>query len=223
MSSILSFNDPGNLPFAVALTIVFILGAIEGVDMLIGAGIFGFLDGLLPDIDIDTDLDLDGPDISATSPVSQFLSWLRLGNVPVIFSLIIFLISFGLVGIGMQNIIFSIIGTRLPSTVAVMPALLLSLPLLRVGNNVLAFILPHDETSAISIDEFVGRTATITIGTARFGYPAQARLKDQHGQTHYLLVAPDNREDVFITGDELLIVRHEDNTFYGIPAPSALM
>ena len=53
------FGEPANYPFLVALFVVFVLAAVEGVGLLIGAGIFGFLDGVLPDIDLGTELDID--------------------------------------------------------------------------------------------------------------------------------------------------------------------
>ena len=44
---------------AVALTIMLLLGLIEGIGMVIGLGISDLIDGLLPDFDVDADLDID--------------------------------------------------------------------------------------------------------------------------------------------------------------------
>ena len=126
------FGEPANYPFLVALFVVFVLAAIEGVGLLIGAGIFGFLDGVLPDIDLGTelDIDVDMPDMQTPSMTGQFLSWLRMGRVPVVFSLIVLLVAFGLIGLTIQGMSLSIFGSTLPAIVAVLPALLLSIPVL---------------------------------------------------------------------------------------------
>jgi len=207
-------NETANFPFSVALVIVAILAAIEGVGLLIGAGIFGFLDGLLPDIDID--LDIDAPDLTAPSLSGQFLTWLRIGKVPVIFSLIVFLVAFGLIGLFIQGLVNAIFGAPLPALLASVPAFAFSMPVLSVGNAVLAKVLPKDETSAVSRDSLIGKLAVLTGGEARSNYPAQAKVKDQHNQTHYILVEPDIGTDCFVRGERVLIVRRKKSVYFAI-------
>ncbi len=216
------FSDPAHFPFLVALAIVFILAAIEGVGMLIGAGIFGFLDSLLPDIDLDVDfdVDLDAPDLSVPSLTGQVLSWLQIGRVPVVISLIVFLVSFGLIGLTLQEMLRSIVGTSLPTPIAVLATFVLSLPVLSLGNRVLAAVIPKDETSAVSRDSLIGKFATITLGEARHDFPAQAKVRDQHGQTHYVMLAPDIDGECYAQGDQLLLVRRTKNIYFGIQSDS---
>lgn len=139
-------NETPNFPFSVALVIVAILAAIEGVGLLIGAGLFGFLDGLLPNID----LDVDAPDMTTSSISGQFMTWLRIGRVPAIFSLIVFLVAFGLTGLLIQGLSNTILGAPLPALIAIIPAFVVSMPILRVGNYVLSVVVPKDETTAVS-------------------------------------------------------------------------
>ena len=212
------FNDSANFPFSVALLIVTILAAIEGVGLLIGAGIFGFLDGLLPDIDLD--IDIDAPDLSSSSISGQVLTWLRIGKVPVIFSLIVFLVAFGLIGLSIQGIISSIFGSPLPAVLACIPTFIISLPILSASNVVLSAIIPRDETSAVSQDSLIGKLATITLGQARKDSPAQAKVKDEHNQTHYIMLAPDTDGECYSAGDKLLLVRREKTTYFGIVSNS---
>ena len=216
------FGEPANYPFLVALFVVFVLAAIEGVGLLIGAGIFGFLDGVLPDIDLGTelDIDIDMPDMQTPSMTGQFLTWLRMGRVPVVFSLIVLLVAFGLIGLTIQGLSLSIFGSALPAIVAVLPALLLSIPVLSLGNRFLALVLPRDETSAISRNRLIGKIATITLGEARHDFPAQAKVTDRFGLTHYIMLAPDNEDESYRQGDRLLLVRLCDNTYYGIQSTS---
>ena len=53
----------------------------------------------------------------------------------------------------------------------------------------------------------VGDSGTIVLGEARRGAPAQARVRDAHGRTHYLMVEPDLDDEVFDEGAQILIVR----------------
>ena len=213
----LSFaNEASNFPFLVALVIVAILAAIEGVGLLVGAGMFGFLDGLLPDVD----LGIDAPDLTSPSISGQFLTWLRIGQVPAVFTLIVFLVAFGLIGLFIQTIAMSLFGAPLPALVATVPALVLAMPVVRTGNTVLARIIPKDETTVVSRDSLIGRLATITGGTARLGYPAQGKVKDQHDQTHYIPIEPDIETDVFAPGDLVLLVRRKKSVYFAIRAES---
>lgn len=209
-------NETSNFPFSVSLVIVAILALIEGIGLIIGAGIFGFLDGLLPDID----LDIDVPDMTAPSIGGQFLTWLQIGRIPAIFSLIVFLIAFGLIGLFLQGMVAAVLGAPLPALLACIPALVLSMPVLSVGNRALAAIIPRDETSAVSHDSLIGKPAVITGGEARKDYPAQGKLKDQYRQTHYILIEPDNDQDIFAQGQKVLLVRRHKSIYFAIPIES---
>lgn len=209
-------SETSNFPFAVSLVIVAILALIEGIGLVMGAGAFGFLDGLLPDID----LDFDTPDMTVPSIGGQFLTWLQIGRVPVIFSLIVFLVAFGLIGLFLQGVVGAIFGAPLPAVIACIPAFVVSMPVLGLGNAVLAAIIPRDETSAVSHDSLIGKLAVITGGEARKDYPAQGKVKDQHKQTHYILIAPDNAMDVFSQGEKVLLVRRYKSIYFAIPIES---
>ncbi len=209
-------SETSSFPFAVSLVIVGILALIEGIGLLVGAGIFGFLDGLLPDID----LDIDAPDISAPSIGGQFLTWLQIGRVPVIFSLIVFLVAFGLIGLFLQGMARAIFGAPLPVLLACIPVFVISMPVLSIGNRMLAVIIPQDETSAVSHDSLIGKPAVITGGEARNDYPAQGKVKDQYRQTHYILIEPDNDADIFPQGQQVLLVRRHKSIYFAIPIES---
>ena len=70
----------------------------------------------------------------------------------------------------------------------------------------IARILPQDETTAIYSDELIGRTATIILGDARPQSPAQAKVKDQHGLTHYILVEPE-QDEIFSQGQSVVLTQ----------------
>lgn len=206
----------GNQPFTVALAVMLIIAVFEGVTTLMGAGISELLDALLPDIDIDVDIDVDVDGSATNGSFTRVLGWLRIGQVPALILLIILLTSFGLIGLGIQSFSHGAVGLLLPGWVASIPALFMSLPVVRVLGGGLAKIMPKDETDAVSEASFVGRVAVITLGSARHGSPAEARLKDEHGQVHYVMVEPDSVNEEFEQGSSVLLVKQESAAFKAI-------
>ncbi|MCB0346344.1 MAG: YqiJ family protein [Bdellovibrionales bacterium] len=211
-----------NLPFSVALGVMVAIGLLEGVAAMVGLGVSGVLDSMLPDLDLpdaDLDLDLDADadfDLHVDGGLTKLLGWLHVGRVPVLVLFIIFLTSFGLCGLALQWFAETSFGVMLPSLVACVPAFFAALPCVRVTGGLIAKIIPKDETSAVSEDSFVGRVAILTLGTARRSEPAQAKLKDQHGQTHYVMVEPDETEEEFEAGTHVLLVKRNGSVFQAI-------
>lgn len=218
-----------NTPFAVALALMFFIAALEGVTTMLGVGVSGFLDSLLPDMDIDVDIDVDmdvdvdvdvdadlgAPDVGGGHLIAM-LSWLRIGQVPVLVLLIIFLTSFGLFGIFMQMAVQQMTGRLLPALPASGAAFVLALPMVRLFGGILARIIPKDETEAVSENSMIGLVAVVSMGRARTGSPAQSKLADRFGQSHYVMVEPDDPNEEFVQGDEVLLVSRHGATFIGI-------
>lgn len=201
-----------NLPFSIALAIMFCIAALEGVGALMGFGVSAFLESILPDLDFN----IDAPDVDSATTLSHFISWLKIGKVPFLILIIAFLTSFGIVGFILQKAALGLSGHLMPNWLAVMPAFFIALPCMRVFGDVFAKIVPQDETEAVSEDSFVGRIAVITLGTARAGSPAEARLKDEHQQSHYIMVEPDNEDESFETGAVVLVVSKTGTVFKAI-------
>jgi hypothetical protein len=210
-----------NLPFTVSLTLMLAIAVMEGVSTLIGAGLSDMIDSVLPEMDLDVDIDADlDADFHAPGPFTRLLGWLRVGQVPVLVLAIVFLTAFGLIGLFCQSTALKLVGHMLPAALASVPALCITIPMVRVCGGVLAKILPKDETESVSEESFVGRVAVITLGTAAAGKPAQARLTDQHGQNHYVMVEPDLAGVSFEQGTEVLIVSHQGALYKGIENPN---
>jgi len=199
-----------NIPFAVALLVMLFIAILEGVLVLIGAGFSEVLENLVPDIELDTD-------ISTPNSVSRVLAWLRVGQVPVLILLIIFLTSFGVTGFTLQHILNDSINWMLPAILASIPALAVSLPATRMLGGLLGKLVIKDETQAINKKDFIGQVVTITLGTSSRGSAAEARFRDRFGTTHYVMVEPDTDAE-FSQGEQLLLVRQQGSTFFGIPA-----
>jgi hypothetical protein len=165
------------------------------------------------DVDIDAGV---SADVSASNALSKILSWLRVGKVPVIVLLVIFLTAFGLGGLYLQNVMDDMFGYLLPSAVASGIAICIALPITRFCGGIVERIIPKDETDAVSVKTLIGRVATILVGTAATDSSAEAKVKDQHGQTHYIMVQPDADEETFTAGDDVLLVRKAGSVFYVI-------
>ena len=233
----------GNLPFAVALGLMFAIAALEGTMTLMGAGLSQAIDALLPEslgeVDLDAefdashelsgqgadfgDVDAGGADIGSESALSKFLGWLRVGQVPVLILFVAFLTVFGLAGLILQSLVQGITGTLLPASIASVPAFMAAVPSVRVIGSGLARLIPKDETSAVASKSFVGRIAVITLGTARSGQPAEAKLKDTHGQTHYVMVEPHNADEAFEAGTHVLLVEQSGSRFRVVLNTSAAL
>lgn len=208
-----------NLPFSAALGVMLVIGVMEAVGLLFGADLAGAVDSVLPDLDVDVDVD-GGADAggAAPGPLAAALGWLCVGRVPALILLICFLLAFGLAGLGVQAMVQESTGALLPGWFAAIPALAIGLPATRFLGLGFAKILPQDETYAVSESEFLGKVATVTVGTARAGLPAEARLRDAHGNTHYVRVEPLRPAESFAAGTAV-VLKVRDGAVYKVEAP----
>src|SRR5690606_7621823 len=127
---------------------------------------------------------------------------------------------FGLIGFAVQAAAHATTGLYLPASLAAIPAVVGGGYLTRQVSVALGRVMPNPETSAISRDRYVVRAAVVTLGRVPVGPPGQAKLRDQHGQVHYLLIEPDQQDISFAAGETVLIVGMRGHTFLAIPAPS---
>lgn len=203
-----------NLPFAVVLVLLVVIFLIELSGFLFGADI----GGLLGDLDL-PDPGLDGAAGVDLGFVTSFLYWLNIGRVPIIILIVLFMAAFVIMGYLLQLLVLGFGGFLLPGYLASLAAVLLSVPLVRVSGRAFGRIIPRDESEAVSQTELVGSRAVIPLGIAKAGYPAQARVCDRFGTTHYMMVEPDNPVEELPSGVDLLLVRHDGAKFYAIKHP----
>jgi hypothetical protein len=218
------FLHPSNSPFVIALAVMLVFTVLEIISASLGMGLSEMVDSVLPEFDADIDADIDGavPGGNFDSLV-KLLAWFRVGEVPVIMLFIVFLTGFGLSGLLVQYISVSIAGIYVPTFIASVAGILASIPVVRVCGGLLGKYMPKDETYVVSEKSFHGMVATVTLGTAETGKPAQAKIRDKHGQTHYILVEPDTPGERFVTGDQAIIVSQAGAIFKVIDATSAAM
>ncbi len=208
------FLDSNNLAFSVSLVIMLLIGVLE---LLSAGAASGALDSIFPDIDMDLDVEVD-VDIEVDAEIevpalSKLLGWIKPGKIPMLIYFIIFLSVFSLTGFIGQSIIKGIITIYLPWFFAVPGAFFITVIVSRFISLVASNVVIKDETSAVSSKNFIGKTAVVTMGTARKGCSAEAVLKDKHGQNHYIRVEPDEDTEEYPKDSTVLLVKKQDNIF----------
>ncbi|MFW2543186.1 OB-fold-containig protein [Primorskyibacter sp. 2E107] len=226
------------VPFAIALALLFGLLALELAFALLGGTLLGAgADG--PDLDPDAwdmdvgdlDIDFDGldadpadfelPDLDVTSdtpdPASAttgLAAWLGFGKMPALIWLASILIAFGATGLLIQSIATLLLGTAIPASIAAIPAVIAAILFARHFGALFARLLPKTETQSLSERHLGRRPGTVTQGTAARGRPAEVRVTDRYGNTHYLRAEP-LRDDAHIPqGSEVLVLRHKRDGGY---------
>ncbi len=203
-----------NIAFSVALVLMLMIALLEGAGMLFGLGVSSLLESLLPESDFSPHTEVG--QLDADSALSRFLGWLRIGQVPLLMLLMVFLLCFSLLGLIAQNILHELFGWLAPGWIAVPLVTLLSLPLVRLIGGLLQWAMPKDETTAVTPESLIGRVAIITLGTATYRFPAEAKVKDQHGYSHYIQLEPDDSSEVFEQGTAVLLLSRAGATYRGI-------
>jgi len=185
---------PQTLPFGVALALILLILLVECTGLLLAASPGSLLDNLLPE------------NLGEGGGLDRALGWLHLGKVPSLVLLVLFLLGFGLAGYALQLTIESLFGHYLPALLAAILALPVGLFTVRILGTVFGRLIPHDESSAVSEQSLLGLPGVVSQGIAKTGLAAQARVRDKHGRTHYLLVEPDMENEEFNEGTQILIV-----------------
>lgn len=201
-----------NLPFAIALGAMLLLGLLQ----VIGLGdLFDFG----PDFDLDADLEFDGEIADPTSAGlgGAITTLLGLGTVPFFVWLMVFLLLFAVIGVSVQAFATDLVGGPLYAWLAALIAGGAGIPVTAAAVRPIGRIMPQDETSAVRLDSLVGKRGKITTGRAARGNPARTKVYDRHGQAHYIMVEPHEDASEMLEGDEVLIVRRDGQTFYGVP------
>ena len=202
-----------NLPFSVALALMLLLLILELIGFVAGLGLSDLLHGHLPEF-----ADADGAEVAGDSVARGFIGWLGIGRVPALIVLALFLTGFGLLGLALQALTLSWFGSLLPAWIAAPIAFFLALPWVRVSSLMLGRVLPRDETQVATRRSLLGHVGTIVIGSARRGSPAQAKVRDDVGQTQYVMVEPVAADDEFHAGDAVLL-KTQNGALFGVVRP----
>lgn len=184
-------------PYVISLLLMLVVVGIEVLTAVMGVGLFSFIDSLLPNIDF-PDFDL---------PFS--LSFFSFGKVPSSVLLVCFLTFFGIFGILFQLMSLKITGVVSTNYVIVPITIIATFLCVNSVTHAIAKIIPADESYVVSTESFIGKVAVITLGEARQNNPTTARVKDDLGESHKIMVIPHRDGDVFKVGQQVCIVGKE--------------
>lgn len=180
------------------------IGLIEGVGLGLGH------------LDLDADLDASGAEAGP-----GLLDWLGLGHdLPILVWLTSLLCCFTVVGFATQQIATAATGSPLHWGIASVVALAiggLANAFVSVG---LGRVLPSYESTIINANDLLRHRGTVLEGTASRGHPARAKVVDQFGQAHYVMVEPHDDVGVISQGESALLVAKEGAIFLAIPDAS---
>jgi Protein of unknown function (DUF1449) len=151
------------------------------------------------------DFDADSDD-GATGGV---LGYLNAGHLPLTFFVASAAAVFGITGLAVQQVATTIAGASLSLIAAIPIAALASIPGTHLISKTLGALLPKTETTAISGDELLGREGEIMAGIGKRGAPVQVKLRDEHGQAHYVMVEPLRDDDTLNQGQSVLIAARD--------------
>lgn len=216
------------VPFALSLGLLLALLAVEMVALLLGGSLLGSGDAgvdVSPEVaaleasfDLAPDAVPDLDQLLAASAALQDMSaapqaaaagpgLLGLGHSPFMVWLAAALLGFGVTGIAVQSLTGGMLGAPLPVLPVAMGAGLAGLGFARQFARAFGRMLPGLETSATSAQFMGGLRGVVSQGTARAGMPAEVRLRDRHGNIHYLRCEPFSDRDVIPEGTEVLTLR----------------
>lgn len=192
---------PGYVVFAASFVVMVGIGLVEAVGLGIGH--------------LDLHADLAEPDGWA------LLDWLGLkSGLPILVWLTSLLACFTLAGLIMQQCAEALSGAPLYWAIAAPSALVIGLVANAFCAGVVARFIPEHESTVIDREALLRRRATVLEGTARRGSPARAKVIDQHGQAHYVMVEPHEDSDTVAQGETGLLVRQDGPLFFVLPETS---
>ena len=175
--------------FHLCLLILLIIGVVEFLDHYFKLGPRRFIRRLLPQKLI-------------KSP------WLRVKFSPTLI-VVFFLMNFSFFGYFLQLIVFSQEQHFIPTYYILLPALILSIFFTVFMIHCLDQVIkPQRSKAQVNL---LGRLATISSGNARPGFSAQARVRDEFGQLHYVQVEPEFGELEFQT--QIILIRQRKSHY----------
>jgi hypothetical protein len=211
--------SPDLMPYWVAAGLLITLVAVGMVSLHTGASAIHLegvhLDGAATDV---------GADLAHGGAVDHggsILGWLNLGRVPLLVLIMTLLGTFAAAGFVVVMLLHRF-GLAAPWVVTAPLATVAAVVSTRGTTRLIARVLPRDETYVSSTDDFIGATAEITLGPARAGVVAVARLKDRFGNWHFPHVEPLRPGTEISEGSVVLVVARRDSVLLVVPAEGRL-
>lgn len=198
------FTAKENTAFVVALVVLAVLSLLIVTATLLGAI-------HLPEADADLEVDWDSDGL-----MNGLLEFFGISAMPLSIFVLVATCSFFVTGYVIQMMAIGTRGAFLPGWVAIAPAMLVTLGCCRLVGKAFAKTKFKLHTTAVASSSFLFRLVTIQSGVAKAGLSAEAKLVDDHGQTHYVLVEPKNPEEVFPQGSQVILVEQAGSRFFAV-------
>lgn len=194
----MDFLAPQMFPYSVAFLIFTIFALLEFISLILGWGIFAFLD---THFDSDTDIEVQ-------TSLGNFFGFVNPQKVPFSMVLLSFFFIFSFLGSILQNI-FGLF----PLFITVPIVFILTIILLRHTTNIIEKLLPKETSEAVYTDSFLGKKALILDPICKKDFPARAKLKDIYGESHYIRVEPLNNKEIFKEKELVIIMEKKGEIF----------
>ena len=191
-----------NEPYLFALTFVLLIGVLELISLIFGHFFSGALDA-----------HFDHYDSLSSGNIGQALHYLNIGRIPALIVRCLLAGYFGLFGILIQHGWIALWQAPLSNFLLGPLCFILSVFAVHYSGKAIAPWLPQDESTAIAENEYIGCMAIITGHSAVAGTPCEGKFTDKFGQTHYLLLEPEEGKK-FKKGDRVLILYRLSATRY---------
>jgi membrane protein implicated in regulation of membrane protease activity len=195
-------------PFAIAVAMIVIVGAVEVFSMLIGASLSEVLGN---------SIDFDHPE----GGLLNAISWINVGGVPLLIFLLLLLGAFSVTGFLIQDIA-RLVASPLPATIASVGAVVVSIPLTRISSRFVSRIVPKDESYVIGLGDLVGRVGEVVIGPLDQGPPGRVSVADAHGNRHFVWAVAAPSSKPLPQGTLVLLVDRDDTRFVAVEASDEL-
>lgn len=186
------------LLFTQALGLFVLLVVVETVGFLVaGAGLSDAMDSVI---------DTDG------LPENVLTNWIMVKEIPLSIVLMLAALGFGGTGFLVQGVSTALEGHPTPAFIVGILATFGALLTVRIGGKLLAPLF-KTETSAVSEFSLIGRTAVLISPRAYTGFAGEARLLDEHGQPHFVMIEPADKNVQFVEGARLQLVSKDGVNF----------
>lgn len=210
-----------NIPFMIALCLFAAIATLEVVGLI--TGLFSFSHDFDIDADIDSDVDINHHlhfDSDHYHAYHSFMNWLGIGRVPLMVFVALFSSIFGVIGLVVNHITMGAFGFMFTSYMVGPLAFIATLPIVSQLSAVVAKLIPHDETSAITLCDLVGLDATITNGNASHTESAYAYAYDQYQNMHSFSVRALNESDVLPVNTKVRLELWSEQGYFFYATPT---
>ncbi len=188
-----------NLPYAISLSLVLLLGLLESLSLVIGASLIGLLhEPLHTDDGVQTH--------KQASPLLRLANWLCIHRLPVLVWFSLALACFAITGLSFNLLSLSMLGQLQPQSISLPIALLVMCFCCHYLGKNIADRLSYRISTVVSIDDLNGCIAKVTFGGASQGFPRAAVVIDKNQQEQQVFVEPNYSGIEFDEGELVVLV-----------------